>query len=224
MTEVDPRVATALRTQLDDWRTALQAGAKRVGWKIGLNVPEIQKQLGLTEPVIGHLTTATQVNSGATYEAGDAVALRAELEVAVLLGRDVDAEADEDAARDATAGLAAAIELVDVGRPPDGFEAIVAQNIFHRGFVLGPPRPTLGDGLGEARMHIDGELRDTVRVPDDFADVVLLVARHLAAAGERLQAGDQIIAGALINLPVTPGETVSIQIDRLGELSASTAA
>ena len=59
----DERVAAAIRVQLEDWRKKLATGAERVGWKIGLNIPEVQERLGLREPVIGHLTSATRVES-----------------------------------------------------------------------------------------------------------------------------------------------------------------
>lgn len=139
----DARVVSGLRTQLRHWRAALDGGAERIGWKIGLNIPEVQEQLGIEESVIGHLTSATVVEAGGEYRAGAAVRLRAEAEVAVELGRDVEPHADADAAREAVAGLAAAIELVDVGRPPEDVEAIVAANVFHRAVVLGPSRPAL---------------------------------------------------------------------------------
>ena len=45
MPESDPRIVAALVDQLTDWRRALDAGAERVGWKIGLNVPDIQRKL-----------------------------------------------------------------------------------------------------------------------------------------------------------------------------------
>ena len=46
----DERVAAAIRVQLEDWRKKLATGAERVGWKIGLNIPEVQERLGLREP------------------------------------------------------------------------------------------------------------------------------------------------------------------------------
>ena len=218
MIAVDPRVAAALRLQLEDWRQALARGAERVGWKIGLNIPEVQERLGLEEPVIGHLTSATRLEPGGVYRATGAVALRAEPEAAVEMGRDVEPDAEADAAREAIAGLAPALELVDVGRPPDGPDGIVAANVFHRAFALGPSQPPIADGM-EATVLVDGQARASAPVPDDFADVVLVVARHLGAAGERLRKGDRIIAGSLTEqLEVGPGDHVAVEMGRLGRL------
>ena len=45
-------------------------------------------------------------------------------------------------------------------------------------------------------MTVGGEERGRADAPDDFAEVVTLVARLLEAVGERLCAGDRIIAAA----------------------------
>ena len=219
MSDVDPRVAASLRAQLQRWRAALDGGAERVGWKIGLNIPEVQQRLGLTEPVIGHLTSATRLEPGAAYSAGAAVALRAEPEVALEVGRDVDPDADADAAREALAGLAPALELVDVGRPPGDLEGIVAANLFHRAFVLGASRPGFPAEGVEAVVTVGGEPRAEARAPEDFTGVVCLVARLLAVVDERLRAGDRIIAGSLTPpVPVGPGDDVRVDLGVLGRV------
>jgi 2-keto-4-pentenoate hydratase len=208
-----------MRTQLERWRERIAAGERRVGWKIGLNIPEVQERLGLTEPVIGHLTSATGIESGGSYVGRDADELRAEPEVVVEVGRDVAGDADADTARDAIAGYGAAIELVDVGRPPGDLEGIVAGNVFHRGFVLGQPTPALPTEGVEAVLSVNGEERERGDAPDDFTEVVMLVARHLDAAGERLREGDRIIGGSLTEqVDVGPGDEVEMDLGRLGRV------
>jgi 2-keto-4-pentenoate hydratase len=220
VTEVDPRVLDGLNEQLESWRAELKGGARRVGWKIGLNVPEVQEQLGLREAVIGHLTSATQLDSGGAYAYDDAVELKVEPEVAIELGRDVPGEADAESAREAIAGLGAAIELVDVGRPPADLQSIIAANIFHRAFVIGPSRPALPAEGVAAEVTLNGEPRAEAPAPDDFAEVVQLVARLLAAAGERLREGDRIIGGSLTpQVPVEPGDEVAVDLGTLGRLN-----
>jgi 2-keto-4-pentenoate hydratase len=214
-----PRVVEGLEAALAAWRRELAGGAERLGWKIGLNIPEVQKQLGIEEPVIGYLTSATLVEDGGEYVAGEAGALRAEPEVALELGAAVAPDADVDEARDAIAGLAPAIELVDVDRPPTTVEQIVAGNVFHRAVVLGPSRPAMPAEGMRAVMRVDGEERESADAPDDFTDVVRLTARLLGAAGERLEAGDRIIAGSLTaQAAVEPGNEVSVEIGGLGSV------
>jgi 2-keto-4-pentenoate hydratase len=83
--------------QLRTWRSALDAGAERVGWKTALGLVDDQE-----EPQLGHRTSATRIEEGGTYHRGGDRELRAEAELAVVVD----------------AGYAAGIELVDVGRPP----------------------------------------------------------------------------------------------------------
>ncbi len=187
----------------------MAGGAERVGWKIGLNIPEVQARLGLTEPVVGHLTSATRLEPGASYSHDDARDLRAEAEVAIQV-----------AEGGAISGYGAAIELVDVGRPPStGIEEIVARNVFHRAFVLGPvhrERP-----MGEAQLLVGREVRDVAPLAGDFEASVAHVARHLAAVGERLEPGDVVIAGALAHVPVNQGDEIAVAIGALGRLEVT---
>jgi 2-keto-4-pentenoate hydratase len=211
---IDPRLETALAAQLDDWRAALRAGAERVGWKLGMGDHE---RIG--GPVIGHLTSASRLASDATY-VGDDAALHADAEVALAIGRDVAPDAGEDAARAAIAGYGAALELVDLTEPPVGAEAVVAHNVWHRAFVLdGGVEALPWEGV-EGRLIVNGEVRASAPAPTDFADRVLVVARLLGAMGERLQAGDRIITGSVVQVPIAPGDDVVADLGALGSARA----
>jgi len=208
--ESDPRIVAALVDQLTDWRRALDGGAERVGWKIGLNVPDIQRKLGLRESVIGHLTSATRLHEGDSFDGAAATDLKVEPEVALHMG---------GAGR--IAGYGAAIEIVDTGNAPSDAEGIVAANIFHRGFVLAEAQPAMPAGL-EAEVRVDDELRASGPAPAHFTDVVDLVGRLLGEAGEELRTGDVIIAGSLTPpQPVRPGERVDVGLGPLGSLTVS---
>jgi 2-keto-4-pentenoate hydratase len=214
MSNVHPRVAAALHAQLVRWRTALDAGERRIGWKLGLNIAEVEEVIG-HDPIIGHLTTATLLGTGESYIAQDGEDLRAETEVVLVIGQDVAADASTDQARAAIAGAAVALEIVDVSRPPDELEGIVIENAFHRAFVLGPARPVDPSRL-EGRLTINGELRASATTRDDHSAVVRAVAQLLAAAGEQLQRGDQILAGALTHVPIQRGDEIEADIQTLG--------
>ena len=206
MSELDWRVVAALRAQLDQWRAALRDGAERVGWKVALGIPEVEELVGAA-PLFGHLTSATRLESGATYSAATAAVPRVDAEVAVEVGRDGE-----------VVGLGTALELVDVGRPPSDFEGIVAANVFHRAFVLGPSRPVAPGERLEARLSVGGRLRGSAPAPGDFTGTVRAVAALLAACGESLRSGDRIIAGSLIQVAVAPGDEVAVEIAGLGEV------
>jgi 2-oxo-3-hexenedioate decarboxylase len=209
----DPRarVRLALQAQLRSWRAALDSGAASVGWKVGLNVAEVEEVMG-SEPVFGHLTSATCLEPGGTFRSRSVRALRAEAEVAVELGQDVRAGDGPEAVRAAVVGLAPALELVDVEPPAGGFEGVVADNVYHRAFVLGPARTVAPGTRLAATLRVNGEVRDTGATSEDFAAKLLAVARQLGEVGEALRAGDSVITGSLTHVPVRAGDTVEVAI------------
>jgi 2-keto-4-pentenoate hydratase len=213
---IDPRLASALAVQLERWRTTLASGAERVGWKLGVGERE---RIG-SGPVIGHLTSATQLEPGAVYLAGSGrvVALHADAEVALELGLDVEPDADPDDVLAAIAGCGAALELVDLGGPPDDPQRIVAANVFHRAYAFGSlDQRWPAEGI-EGRLIVNGEIRASAAATDDLAERVRVVAVLLAAMGERLQAGDRIIMGSIVQVPVDPGDSVTADVGALGRV------
>jgi 2-keto-4-pentenoate hydratase len=202
----DQNLSAALRRQLDLWRAALEGGAERVGWKIGFNVPAAMERIGIEEPIVGHLTTATKLSDGAEFFPRDAADLRAECEIAIRVGDD-----------GAVTGYAPAIELVDLGSPADGAEGIIAGNIFHRAFVIGTFADTPPEGT--AFLAVGEDAHEAAQPVPDFEETVALVARRLAAAGEELKAGDVIISGALVVVGVQPGDDLTADIAGLGTVS-----
>jgi 2-keto-4-pentenoate hydratase len=219
MAAIDPRLASALSAQLARRRATLAVGAQRVGWKVGAGDRE---RIG-SGPVIGYLTTATQLEPGAVYPTGEAVALHADAEVGVELGRDVDPESDRATAGEAIAGFGAALELVDLGAPPDDPHGIVAANVFHRAFALGPldrSPPTTG---AQGRLIVNGEVRASAAASQDFAELVCSVATLLGAVGERLCAGDRVITGSVVQVPIDRGDEVIADIGALGHVKLTTA-
>jgi 2-keto-4-pentenoate hydratase len=210
MSDVHPRLAAATRTQLDRWRVALDSGAGRVGWKIALGIEEVEALVG-TEPALGHLTTASLLVPGGVYAAARPDRpLHAETELAVEVGPD-----------GGVAGLAVALEIVDTGRPPDGLEAIVAANVYHRAVAFGPTVPGARAEGAAARLLVGGELRETAAVIADPLATVHAIERLLAAAGERLEPGERIIAGSACHVPVAPGDAIVAEIDGLGAVVAT---
>jgi 2-keto-4-pentenoate hydratase len=212
------RVSLALRAQLSARRAELDSGAVRIGWKVGLHIAEVEKVMG-SEPVLGYLTSATRLESGGTFHARGVRALRAESEVAVELGRDVRPSDHPEAVRAAVAGLALALELVDVDPPAKGFEGVVSDNAYHRAFVLGQTRRIVPGTRLRSFCRVNGELRDSGTTSEDYSEKLVIIARQLEAVGEGLRAGDRIITGSLTHVPVRAGDEVEISIAPLGSLA-----
>ena len=195
MRDVDPRLVTALERQL-----RLRAGA-RVGWKLGIGDRE---RIG-DEIAVGHLTTATRLEPGATYAPQAGELLHADAEVAVEIGPNGE-----------IAGYGAALELVDLRSPPDTPEDVVAANVFHRAVAFGPFQAA--PPSGEARLVVNGDLRDGGPLEAELASRVPATARILAAVGERLEPGDLIITGSVVQVPLAPGDEVEADFGALGRV------
>jgi 2-keto-4-pentenoate hydratase len=215
--DVDPRVRAGLERQLVAWRTLLEGGAQRVGWKVGLNAPPVMEALGLAHPVIGFLTGATVIESGGSHSLAGAVKPLVEPEVAIELRRDVGPGAEVDEALAAIESLGPALEVVDIPSPPEDVEAAVARNIFHRCVVFGPTRQDAAVSGAELSLRVDGEERERGEVTTDLAETIRVVADLLGAAGERLTAGDRIIAGSLTTpVELAAGNSVELDLGQLG--------
>ena len=193
---VDPRLVAALQKQL-----ARRPGeARRVGWKYGSGDGE---RIG-EEIAVGHLTSATALADGSTYLPGGDD-LHADAELAVEIG------ADGDVHR-----YAAALELVDLG-VDEGPEQVVAANVWHRAVAFGPFTDSAPRGL-DAALEVNGEHRAAGPAPSDVPDRLAAMSRVLEAVGERLEPGDRIITGLIVNASVASGDEVVADLGALGRV------
>jgi 2-keto-4-pentenoate hydratase len=212
----DERVRRGLRSQLDDWRKRLEGGERRLGWKIGFNLPAVQERLGISGPVIGNMTSANAIPSGSRYSLSGGTAVAAEAAIAVHVGPDGTITA-----------LAPALEIVDMDLPLEDLELILSRNVFHKAVILGSA------DAGRAGGNLDGLTISLVRngekehqaevasVLGDLGEIVSRVAELLEVAGERMEAGDVIITGALAIVLPSPGDTVEADFGPFGTVAAS---
>lgn len=213
------RLARGLRAQMQRRRKVLAVGAAPVGWKIGFNLAAVQERLGLEAPVIGFLTSEGLLEPDATHPAGGL----AECEVAIHLGADVEPGATREEAIAAVAALGPAIEVADIPDLELGIETILEGNVFHRAVAFGEPVPGATLAGVTARVLLDGEARgscDALAATGDPAAIVAHVAELAGVAGERLRAGERIIAGAMPPLLVPePGQRVELDLGPLGSVA-----
>jgi 2-keto-4-pentenoate hydratase len=189
-------------------REILAQGAEPLGWKVGFNLPEFQRKLGIDAPLAGFLTTDGLLEDGADWSLGNQGEVVVESEVAVELGDD---------ARSIVA-LLPALELAD---PPDlslDVDTILAGNIFHRAVAFGPRVEASEPGAG--RILVNGEEQHSLSAEHTGANLermVDAVAARLAEADERLRPGERIITGVLAPPhKARPGDTVRLELEALG--------
>jgi len=221
----DPRVARGMGAQLARRRALLAAGHASIGWKIGLTLPAVQRMLGLAAPVVGFVTRASTLAPGAPHSLAGGTRVALEAEIAIHLGAAVAAEAGAPTIAAAIVGLGPAFELVDLDRPFDDLEAVVAGNVFHRAALFGPTDPgRAGGGLDGVRVALarngaPAGGADAAAACDPIG-AVRFVAAFLAAYGAALLPGDRILAGSLTPpVPVGPGDVVTGDFGPLGRLA-----
>jgi len=223
----DLRIARGMKAQLTHWHERVKAGEKPIGWKVGFGAPAAMETLRITTPLIGHLTDRARLEPASRVSLAGWSKAAAEAEIAVFMGKDLPGGANRDAAKNAIAGIAPAIELADVDFPPDDVEAILKGNIYQRHVLLGACDRTRArcvlDGLTATVARNGNEIArtaDTQEATGDIVDIVRQVADMLGAFGERLRAGQVVMTGSITPpLWVEPGEEILFNLDPVGSVS-----
>ena len=214
MSDPDPTatataVSRGMRAQLARRDAELAGGAAPVGWKIGFNTPAIQEHFGLTEAVVGYMVDTGVRPDGATVSLAGWAAPAVEVEVAVRVGAD-----------GGVAGLAPALELVDLDISFDDIEPVLAANICHRGVIFGTEVLGIDPWAMVATVTRAGDVVAEGRLVEDPATTAAFVATYLESHGAALRPNDRIIAGSVV-APVTvaPGDELDVSFGPMGMLS-----
>jgi 2-keto-4-pentenoate hydratase len=173
--------------------------------EVGFGAPAAKEKLKIESALVGFLLDRAVLPDGASVSLAGWSKPVAEPEIAIEIGRDVPASANENDAAERVAAIGPAIELADIDDPMDDVESILACDIVQRHVIFGPRRAvTLPGGLSSLSGEVvrNGE---AVAVPADMEsntgrllDTVRRVAATLAAFGEVLRAGDIVITGSVI--------------------------
>jgi len=224
---VNDEIRRGMERQLESWRREVGDGGRRVGWKIGFNDPRAQARFGLQATLVGHLRERSEIEPGRSVALENGMDARAEVEIAIELSAGVPPGGDLDAARAAIGRILPALEFVDFARSFDGVETILAHDIFHHAVVFGSDEtgregPSLEGVTASARKNDEEVVHgDMNLVPADLAEVVRHVADTLGSFGERLVAGERIIAGSLVMpISVRTGDRIRADLGPLGQISA----
>jgi 2-keto-4-pentenoate hydratase len=211
----DPRIAAGMSRQFALRQQKLDAGAKQIGWKVGLGAKAAMERCKLTAPVVGFLLDSAELKSGATVSLKGWTKPVGEIEIAAYMARDLAANADDATVRAAIGALGPAVELADLDSAMDDVEGLLARDIWQRHVILGPK------DAARAGAKLDGLTGKLIRngkdapVPADLesatgkiVDTVRHVANVTAALGDGLRAGQFIICGAITGpMFIEPGET-----------------
>lgn len=200
-------------------------GEEIVGLKMGLTSRAKMEQMGVHNPIYGHLTDGMRLGDGATINRGDYCHPRVEPEIAFLMGADIRGDVDPTTAMGAVSGVCAALEIIDSRFIDFKFTLrdVVADNASSSGYLLGPLVKAPGEiDLGNLGMvmTINGEVAETgssAAILDHPARSLAALLKMLHDRGEGLKKGQVVLAGATTKARfLEPGDVVTLEVDGLG--------
>ena len=207
-----------------------------VGYKVALTTAVMQKMVGFGHPCSGAIFASGVHHSPATIKGSDFVHLGTECEIAVLLSRDLPANAAPygvNSVSEAVAALMPAFELVD-DRGADYsdlfFLGVAADNAWNAGIVLGEP-VTDWQGIdlvaASGAMTINGQPAGEGKGGDVLGhplEALAWLANNLAERGKSLQKDMIVMTGSIVSTKfLDRGDEVHFGIDTLGEVRLTVA-
>lgn len=203
----------------------LARGATQLGWKLGFTSLAKMAQMGVSDVIVGRLTSDMQVPDGEAADLSRLIHPRVEPEVAYRLACDVE---PGDALDDVTAvvdAVAPALEIIDSRYRDFRFTLadVIADNTSAAGFVVGPwTRIGAAGELGgrPVSLTVDGVVAETGSTdailghPLKALPALFDMARR---RGLQLRAGQIVLAGAATAaVPLKPGTLVQAIVEGLG--------
>lgn len=203
-------------------------GERLVGMKMGLTSLAKMKQVGVHEPIYGHLTDQMLLSDGGTLYTSKQIHPRVEPEIAFLLKRDIRGPVSPAQAMLAVDGICAALEVIDsrYERFKFAISDVVADNASSSKFILGSHvvSPSHFDisNVGMI-MEINGEAKQigsSAAIFEHPANSLAKLANMLAERGEYLLAGQIVLAGgATAAEHVQTGDFIRLRTDGLGTVN-----
>ena len=214
-------VAESYALQFEVARQREARGESVAGYKIGCISKAMQAQLGLDQPVFGHVFDTELHPSGATLGLADFDGLAIEGEFAVRAEDDGPGFASEFAV----------IELHNyvIRQPPLTAQELIANNAIHAGIVLPTeerrtlrgPDELLDESIAVLR---NGENLGTATgraLPDGPLGSVARLVQHLERYGKRIQPGQIILTGSPLPLyRAEHGDRFEVRCEHLAEITA----
>jgi 2-oxo-3-hexenedioate decarboxylase len=200
--------------------------------KLGLTSKAKQQQMNVDEPSYGWLLAGSRLGPGEALIASKLIQPRVEPEIAFLTSRPLAGKSvTVPEVLAATEAVMPAIDVLDSRYAGYRFTLpdVIADNASAARFLVGDPVPVDGIDLRMVGCVFtkNGELVATAAgaaVLDHPAAAVAWFVRKLAERGRVLPAGSLVLAGALTAAePVTAGDLISVEIDRIGSLQLTVA-
>jgi 2-keto-4-pentenoate hydratase len=221
----------AYALQLATARLRERRGERIAGYKIGCVSVAVQEQLGLRQPVLGHLFSTEIHPSGVRLDERRFEAPAIEGEIALRIRHEIpDVSWLLRNVFEAIESVLVVIELHNwvFRRPQPTAEELVASNALHAGVVCAPETsvrdldPFSGVAIRLIRNgELLGESGEHKLVHDPLESLVALV-ELLATRGRVVEAGHIVLTGSRLPLQsVRSGDTVRVESDWLAPATVS---
>ena len=211
----------------------MQAGRKRIGWKIGLTSRAMQDALKIDTPDSGVLLDDMVFDNGALVPKGRFIQPRVEAEIAFVMKAPLSGGESREAVIAATESVAPSLEILDTrilrADPATGKARIItdtiSDNAANAGIVLGAQRHAI-DAFDlrwvGAVVTRDGVVEETglgAGVLNDPVTSVLWLAQRMALYGQRIEAGDVVLSGSFIRpIEAPPGCRIEADFGGFGSV------
>ncbi|SEI20256.1 2-oxo-3-hexenedioate decarboxylase [Pseudomonas asplenii] len=227
--QIDPEsnmsLDDAYRIQAASMARRLGRGERQVGMKMGFTSRAKMLQMGIDDLIWGRLTSGMRVEEGSTIKLSSYVHPRVEPEIAFLLKRPLAGDVTASEALAAVEAIAPALEIIDSRYQNFKFSLpdVIADNASSSGFVIGAwnaPNSDIGN-LGMV-MSFDGKAQhmgSSAAILGNPLRALVAAARLAAQAGEPLQAGAIVMAGAATPAEwLVPDTYVRLDVQHLGSI------
>jgi 2-oxo-hept-3-ene-1,7-dioate hydratase len=214
----------------NEWRRrGIAAGRRPVGRKIGLTSKVMQVATGITEPDYGAIFEDMVFENGSEIEHAQFSNVRVEVELAFVLGAPVSGPNATifDVLR-ATEYVVPALEILSSRIEMEGRSIVdtISDNAAMGGMVYGG-NPTAADAVDlrwvSALLYRNETIEESgvaAAVLNHPANGVAWLANQLAQHGDRLEAGEIVLAGSFTRpMWVQPGDSVLADYGPMGTIS-----
>ncbi|MFG0381503.1 2-keto-4-pentenoate hydratase [Pseudomonas sp. zbq_18] len=220
----------AYQVQAAGIQQALAQGRCLSGAKAGLTSAALRAALKVEEPLYGWLLTDSACQSGANIAWERLLQPKVEVELALLLERDLPGgEISQEQLLASIAGVVPALEINDSAI--EGWQLTlldaVADNLSSGLYVLGEsvvPLAQLQSQTLIGTLLCNGQpLREDVTIVlNEVLATALWLARKMAALGQPLRAGDVLLTGTQAPIAdVARGDQLSFSVGGLGEVTCA---
>jgi 2-oxo-3-hexenedioate decarboxylase len=223
--EFELQLDDAYRVQAASIERRLSRGDRRVGTKMGFTSRAKMLQTGVSDMIWGRLTMSMMIEEGGSISLADFIHPRVEPEVAFLMRKPLAGKVSSLEALDAVEAVACALDVIDSRYEAFKFSLsdVVADNASSSGFAVGPWRrpDTEISNLGMI-LSVNGRPQafgSTAAILGHPLLALVAAARFVAGAGEKLEPGSIVMAGAATAaIALSQEQHISLEAEKLGRV------